>query len=148
MRDEDDRPNGPLSEVIVQDEEIWSSIFKNRSFHFGIRGIQNFISERSRLALQLKWGPTKWAKIVERSGVAGNQLKLRRFAGWAKEVKCSPGFRANTGPLRRTLVALESFRGEMQHADIKARPLWRRKCYLKSRDSHARRIPTLVVVNS
>ena len=50
MGDEENRPDGPRVEVVLQDEEIGSSVFENGALHFGVGGIDDFGTERSRLA--------------------------------------------------------------------------------------------------
>ena len=113
MWDEDDRPNGPLSAVIVQDEEIWSSIFEDRSFHFGIGRIENLASEGFRLALQLKCGTTQRTLVVKGGGIARRHFQTGRLARRTEEVDHAPSFRANSGTLRRALISIESLNGEM-----------------------------------
>jgi hypothetical protein len=46
MRDEKNRADGPCIEVILQDEEIRSSVFEDSALHFGIGGVDDSAAQR------------------------------------------------------------------------------------------------------
>src|SRR5260370_42382439 len=54
MGNEKNRSDGPRVEVVVQDEEIGSSVFEDGALHFGIRGVENARTEGSGLAFELE----------------------------------------------------------------------------------------------
>jgi hypothetical protein len=51
MGDEKNRPDGPRVEVVVQNEEIGSSVFEDGALHFGVSGVDNSVAEGFRSAL-------------------------------------------------------------------------------------------------
>jgi hypothetical protein len=46
MGNEKNGPNGPRVEVVVQDEEVGSSVFENGALHFGVSGVDDSGAQR------------------------------------------------------------------------------------------------------
>jgi hypothetical protein len=114
-------PDGPRVEVVVQDEEIRGSVFEDGSLHFGVSGVDNSGTERSRLTFQLKRRITRWADVVDRGGALWRGAKAGGFASGAEETRGTPGFGADAGTLRSAFVAVETGGGKMQvHAGIRS----------------------------
>ena len=44
MGDEKNCPDGPCVEVVVQDEEIGSSVFEDGALHFGVSGVYDSVA--------------------------------------------------------------------------------------------------------
>lgn len=55
VRNENDRSDGPSSQVIVQDVEIRRAVGEDGALHLRISRVENFRAESFGLALQLKW---------------------------------------------------------------------------------------------
>src|SRR5260370_37711885 len=81
MGDEEDGADGPRVEVVVQDEEIGSSVLDNGALHFGVGSVDDSCAQRLRLAFQLERRFAGWAEVVDSDGVARRDVKPWRFAG-------------------------------------------------------------------
>ena len=128
MGDEKDCADGPGFEVVVQDEKIRGSVFENGALHLGVSSVDDFGTERLRLAFQLERRFTGGAEVVNGDGVARRDVKPWRFASGTEEVGCAPGFGADAGSLRGAFVAIEACRGKVKvHAGIRSRHGLRRK---------------------
>ncbi len=75
MGDEKNRPDRPGIEVVVQNKEIWSSIFENGALHFRIGGVDDSGAKRLRLALELERGVTRGTDVVDRGGALWRRPK-------------------------------------------------------------------------
>src|SRR5260370_13039485 len=89
MGDEEDGADGPRVEVVVQDEEIGSSVLDNGALHFGVGSVDDSCAQRLRLAFQLERRFAGWAEVVDSDGVARRDVKPWRFAAGAEKV-CNP----------------------------------------------------------
>src|ERR1700757_355203 len=82
MRDERDGPNGAGVQVVVQHEEMGSSVFENGALHFRVSSVDNFGTKRFRLALQLK-GRQKDGPYKRRRNTSAD-LKIAHYTGSPK----------------------------------------------------------------
>src|SRR5260370_33089921 len=95
MGDEEDGADGPRVEVVVQDEEIGSSVLDNGALHFGVGSGDDSCAQRLRLAFQLERRFAGWAEVVDSDGVARRGVKPWRLAVGAG--KALPAPRLGTG---------------------------------------------------
>jgi len=121
MRDENNRTDGPSSEVVVQDIQIGRAVFDYGALHFGVGGIEDFGTERFGLALQLKWLGAAWAGVVQGGGISRRDIEFRRVARGTEEICGAPRFGADASALGGTFVAVEAGSGKAEvHAKIRS----------------------------
>jgi len=75
MGNKKNRADGPRVEVVVQDEEIWSSVFEDGTLHFGVGGVDDSGTERFRLALELEWRFAGRAEVIDGDGVSQGNVE-------------------------------------------------------------------------
>src|SRR5260370_40890342 len=114
MGDEEDGADGPRVEVVVQDEEIGSSVLDNGALHFGVGSVDDSCAQRLRLAFQLERRFAGWAEVVDSDGVARRDVKPWRFAGGGEKVWRRPRFGTDGGALGGALAVLQVDLRELQ----------------------------------
>jgi hypothetical protein len=83
----------------VEDIQIRSTVGEDGALHFGVRGVDDSITEGFGLALQLKRRLAFGTEIIHGGSVSRSDIETRGFADWAEEVEGAPSFSADTGAL-------------------------------------------------
>ena len=113
MGDEENGPDGPQVEVVVQDEEIRSPVFEDGALHLGVSRVDDSGAEGFRLAFELEGRIAGWAEIVDGGCALRGWPQMRRVAGRAEEIRCAPGFGTDASTLGGAFVAIQAFPREV-----------------------------------